>query len=107
MTSFLDTTGRTWDWKFIPIDMPYSEWSMHKSASDRIAPFKRIFKNRVVVKCNIFHVMGTDEDELFLNTVGTTFATQTKPWRLEVDFWKSFVNIDRTFLTDLDSAWMV
>ena len=29
--AFLDSVGRGWEWKFIPKDMPMSEWSAHNA----------------------------------------------------------------------------
>lgn len=34
--SFLDPCGRAWEWKFIPKDMPMSEWSVHNTALLRL-----------------------------------------------------------------------
>ncbi|KAK4167641.1 hypothetical protein QBC43DRAFT_311164 [Cladorrhinum sp. PSN259] len=34
--SFLDPVGRSWEWKFIPKDMPMSEWSVHNTALLRL-----------------------------------------------------------------------
>ncbi|KAK4232195.1 hypothetical protein QBC38DRAFT_464667 [Podospora fimiseda] len=34
--SFLDSLGRSWEWKFIPKDMPMSEWSVHNTALLRL-----------------------------------------------------------------------
>jgi hypothetical protein len=51
-------------------------------------------------------VMGTDERNLRQLTEGVTWAVQTKPWRLEVDFWRSFVNVEEEFLEGLDRRWL-
>ncbi|KAK4095743.1 hypothetical protein N658DRAFT_511804 [Parathielavia hyrcaniae] len=34
--SFVDPTGRVWEWKFIPKDMALSEWSIHNSVMLRL-----------------------------------------------------------------------
>lgn len=39
--AFADGLGRTWEWKFVPKDMPYSEWSIHRQLKQRIAPYRR------------------------------------------------------------------
>ena len=63
-------------------------------------------EERVIVKRNLFLVMGTDEDDLFELAAGVTFAIQTRPFRLEVDLWKSFVNVDIAFLEALNDKWL-
>ncbi|MCJ1290653.1 hypothetical protein MMC34_002195 [Xylographa carneopallida] len=82
--SFHDCIGRVWEWKFIPKDMPYSE-------------------GKVVLKSDLFLVMGEDEKDLQKLATAVTFAIQTRPWRLEIDLWKSFVNVDLKFL----KRWMI
>lgn len=105
-TSFRDMVFRTWDWKFVPKDMPNSEWSIHFAASQRIEPYKKVLGDRVVVKREKFLVMGTDEKDLFRLASITAFAIQTRPWRWEVDLWKSFVNVDLKFVEELDERWL-
>lgn len=105
-TSFRDLNERTFDWKFVPKDMPNSEWSIHFAASQRIEPYKKYLGDRVVVKREKYLVMGTDEKDLFRLASVTAFAIQTRPWRWEVDLWKSFVNVDVKFVEDLDERWM-
>lgn len=34
--SFVDPTGRVWEWKIIPKDMPMSEWSVHNTIMLRL-----------------------------------------------------------------------
>jgi hypothetical protein len=106
-TSFRDLTGRRFIWMFVPKDMACSEWSIHKTARDRIEPFKKFFGDRISIKRDAFLVMGEDEKDLFRLTAAATFAIQMRPWRWEVDLWKSFVNVDMEFLKDLDERWMV
>jgi hypothetical protein len=50
--------------------------------------------------------MGTDEKNLFRLATATTFAILTRPWRWEVDLWKSFLNVDFRFLEGLDDRWL-
>lgn len=104
--AFQDALGRVWQWKFIPKDMPYSEWSVNHQARMRIEPFKRKLGDRVFVKRDLFLVMGTDERDLLKVAAAATYAIQTDPWRLEVDVWRSFVNVDLRFLEGLDRAWL-
>jgi hypothetical protein len=106
MCSFLDDRGRCWEFKFIPKDMPFSEWSIHQQLSSRLEPYKRIFGQQVLVAKDLVLVMGTDERNLRQLTEGVTWAVQTKPWRLEVDFWRSFVNVEEEFLERLDRRWL-
>ena len=35
-TAFLDPSGRSWQWKFLPKDMPASEWSIHNTVRLRL-----------------------------------------------------------------------
>lgn len=107
MSAFLDDRGRAWEFKFLPKDMPYSEWSIHRQVSSRIEPYRRMLvKEKVVVAKDLILVMGTDEKECRRLSEGVTYAIQTKPWRMEVDFWRSFVGIDLDFLVGLDHRWL-
>jgi hypothetical protein len=105
-TSFTDGLGRTWEWKFIPKDMPYSEWSIHQQGRMRMKPYAKQFGDRVMVRRDSFLVMGENEEDLLRLAVAATFGIVTRPWRLEVDLWKSFVNVDIKFLEDLDKMWL-
>ena len=104
--AFFDALGRVWQWKFIPKDMPYSEWSMNHQARMRLEPFKHKFGDRVFVKRDLFLVMGVDEKDLFRYATAAVYAVQTDPWRLEVDLWRSFVNVDLAGLEALDPKWL-
>ncbi|KAH7067817.1 hypothetical protein FB567DRAFT_256347 [Paraphoma chrysanthemicola] len=106
MCAFLDDRGRCWEFKFIPKDMPYSEWSVHQQLSLRLEPYKKIFGQQVIVAKDLVLVMGRDEKNLRQLAEGVTWAVQTKPWRLEIDFWRSFVNVDVKFLEELDRRWL-
>ena len=106
MCSFLDDRGRCWEWKFIPKDMPYSEWSVHQQLSLRLQPYEHVWGNQVWVAKDLIVVMGKDEKECRRYSEGVTWMVQTKPWRLEIDFWRSFVNVDGEFLEGLDPAWL-
>lgn len=86
--------------------MAGAEWSMHSNLDERLDPYRKRFGSRLVSKRDMVLVMGTDEQELKKHAVCATFALQTAPWRWEVDLWKSFVNVDMTFLEDLDKRWL-
>ena len=105
-TSFQDLVGRKFTWMFVPKDMPFSDWSMHHAARLRILDFMEQLAGRVVVKRNAYLVMGTDEQDLLKLAAATAFAIQRRPWRWEVDLWKSFVNVDYQFLEGLDDVWL-
>ncbi|KAK3716958.1 hypothetical protein LTR37_006013 [Vermiconidia calcicola] len=102
MSSFSDTAGRSWEWRFVSKDMPGSEWSIQKGVKIRVERFKKQFRKQVVVKRDMLLVMGKDEEDLKRLVLGVTFAVQTSPWRTEVDLWKSFVNVNLDFLEGLD-----
>ena len=57
-------------------------------------------------KRDLYVVMADDAEELMKLATGVMFALQTKPWKLEVDLWKSFVNVDLAFLEGLDDKWL-
>lgn len=129
-TSFSDTIGRAWEFKFVPKDMPGSEFSIQKSVEDRLngaalpqivtgpqgtrmvqprfsAPrFHNLFRGKTAVKRDMVLVMGQNEKDLERLTTAATFALQTNPWRLEIDFYKSFVNVDLQLLEGLDDKWL-
>lgn len=50
--------------------------------------------------------MGQDQRELKETMLGTVFAMHTNPWRVEIDFWKSFIDVDLEFLDSLDKTWV-
>lgn len=105
-TEFTDGLGRAWEFCFVPKDMPGSEYSIHHAARLRTLPFKHLFKDKVLIKKDLFLVMGEDEEDLLKYAVATTFAIQTDPWRLEVDLWRSFVNVDVGFVEALKTEWL-
>jgi hypothetical protein len=103
--AFEDEIGRYWHWKFVPKDMAGSEWSMQKAVEIRVDRFKKQFRKQVIVKRDMLLVMAESEEELTRFAIAVTFAVQTNPWRMDIDLWKSFVNIDLAFLEALDEAW--
>ncbi|TVY87687.1 hypothetical protein LAWI1_G006032 [Lachnellula willkommii] len=105
-TAFRDLIGRRFIWMFVPKDMPCSEWSIHMSARMRVMPWKKSFGDKVVVKRDKYLVMGETEEECRRLTVACAFAIQMRPWRWEVDLWKSFVGVDTGFVEGLDDAWL-
>lgn len=90
----------------MPKDMPCSEYSIHHSASRRIAPYKKWFGDRVVLKRDKFLILGKDMEECMMLTAAVTWCVQTKPWRWEVDLWKSFINVEAGFVEGLDDRWL-
>lgn len=104
--SFTDALGRAWEWNFQPKDLPDSETSIHYTAGLRILLFKHLLEERVVLKRDLYLVMGRDEKDLGKFAITTTFVIQMEPWRMEVDLWKSFVNVDMGFLEGLDGRWL-
>jgi hypothetical protein len=106
MCSFLDDRGRAWYFRFIPKDMPYSEFSVHQQLSLRLEPYRDIFGSQVFVAKDLIVVMGKDAKDLRKLAEGVTWAVQTRPWRLEIDFWRSFVNIDLEFMEGLHEKWL-
>lgn len=103
--AFYDAQGRAWEWRFIPKDMPFSEWSVHQQLRTRIQPFRKALGDKVVVMRDMLLVMGNDEEELLTVAAATTYAVTTDPWRLEIDLWRSFVNVDMKFLGNLPGHW--
>jgi hypothetical protein len=103
----LDST--TLEWKFIPKDMPFSEWSCHFNLSNRLqdlwAALDGWRKNKVKIRRDVVLIMGEDEEDLLNLATAATFLIQTHPRRLEVDFWKSFVNVDIDFIGGLKDEW--
>lgn len=106
LCTFLDDRGRCWEFKFVPKDMPYSEWSIHHQLHLRLQPYKKMFGRQVVVAKDLVLVMGTDVKDLRKLAEGVTWAIQTRPWRMEVDLWRSFINVDVEFLEELDRRWL-
>lgn len=104
--AFLDSAGRTWEWKFVPKDMPGSEYSAHNTISSRLQILKGQFGDRVISRGDLILVMGEDAADLFRTSMAVTFAIQTKPWLREIDLWKSFINVDLEFVQQLDSFWL-
>lgn len=71
---------------------------------------KRVMKKgklrgRAETKRDMVLVMGVDERDLRRHATAPVFALQDNPWRFEVDFGKSFGNVDWPFLEGLDAMW--
>lgn len=105
----MDPVGRAWEWKFIPKDFDESEWSAHLGTLKRLTlVFDRAeqhgsidLRRNVAFRGDAIMVMAEDEEEeeeLFRLSTIVTFAMQTKPWLMEVDLWKRFVNVGLEFL---------
>lgn len=105
-TAFRDLIGRRYIWMFVPKDMGCSKFSMHYTAKTRIIPYENtFFKGSVVTKRDKYLVMGKDEGNCKRLTAAAVFAAECKPWRQEVDLWKSFLNVDEKFLKGLKEKW--
>ena len=105
--SFFDAHGREWTWKFVPKDMPESEWSIHMQLKMRLARYRRVLtEERVRTRRDLVIVMGEDAQDCVRLATMVAFAIQTRPWRLEVDLWRSFVNVDMEFLDGLQDPWL-
>lgn len=79
---FLDDRGRNWEFKFVPKDMPYSEWSIHQQLTLRMEPYRKMLpKRKVIVAKDLLLVMGTDAAECRRLSEGATYAVQTRPVR--------------------------
>jgi hypothetical protein len=105
-TSFLDPSGRSWEWRFVPKDMPGSEISAHTTTTKRLEWIKSHVKDKVMSRGDLILVMGQDEFELLRLSTLVTFAMQTKPWLREIDLWKSFINVELDVLEGLDPFWL-
>lgn len=117
---------------FVPKDMACSEYSMHYNVKARIlggvggwqgpnpvggaygrgslSPAqsgweKTFFKGSVVTKRDKYLVMGKDAEDCKRLTAATVFAAECRPWRQEVDLWKSFLGVDEQFLKGLKEEW--
>lgn len=62
-TAFIDTIGRSWMWKFLPKDMPASEWSIHNTVRLRLGALRQI-------------MMGVSDEELAKAAVERAAAQQ-------------------------------
>ena len=106
INSFCDARRRPWEWNFCPKDFPYTERSMHHSSRLRIRQYQHLLGERVFVKRDLFLVMGENEEDLLKYATAATFAIIGEPWRLEIDLWRSFVNIDMGFVENLKAEWL-
>ncbi|RFU76443.1 mfs allantoate [Trichoderma arundinaceum] len=104
--SFLDSVGRPWEWKFVPKDMPGSEFSIHHTVGSRLELLRKQFGDKVVSRGDLILVMGEEAADLLKHCTAVTFALQTKPWLREVDLWKSFINVELGLLQGLDPSWL-
>lgn len=104
--SFADARGRTWEFNFCPKDFPFTERSMHWNSSMRINHYQHVLGRRVFVKRDLFLVMGENEEDLLKSATAATFAVISEPWRLEIDLWRSFINVDMAFLENLKEEWL-
>ncbi|THV98725.1 hypothetical protein D6D26_06262 [Aureobasidium pullulans] len=104
-TSFADDIGRTWEWKFVPKDMPFSEWSIHHALRLRLNEYEKKIEGKVFLKGDKVLVVGKNREMCRNYSTIAYFAVTTRPWRLEVDVWKSFFGVKLDFLEGLDGRW--
>ncbi|KAI4730719.1 hypothetical protein E4T49_01497 [Aureobasidium sp. EXF-10728] len=104
-TSFADDIGRTWEWKFVPKDMPFSEWSIHHALRLRLNEYEKTIEGKVFLKGDKILVVGKNSEMCRNYSTIAYFALTTRPWRLEVDVWKSFFGVKLEFLEGLDERW--
>lgn len=104
--SFSDARGRSWEFNFMPKDFSHAEKSMHFNTQKRINQYEHVLGERVFVKRDLILVMGENEEDLLKYATAATFAIIEEPWRLEIDLWRSFVNIDLRFLENLKEEWL-
>lgn len=111
---FMDSCGRSWEFKFVPKDLEGSELSAMHATSSRVKLVVERARMRsgvdlgrhFVSRGDAILVMAESEEELLRLSTMATFAMQTKPWLREVDLWRSFVNVELDFLEGLDPAWL-
>ncbi|KAH3968528.1 hypothetical protein HBI25_157140 [Parastagonospora nodorum] len=82
--AFLDDRGRAWEFKFVPKDMPYSEWSIHHQLSLRLEPWKKIFGLQVIVCKDLVLVMGRDKADCRLLSASSLIFTRFALQRLHI-----------------------
>ncbi|KAB5546808.1 hypothetical protein GE09DRAFT_192302 [Coniochaeta sp. 2T2.1] len=73
--SFLDPCGRAWEWKFLPKDMPHSEWSIHNTVRLRLG-------------CLWQAIMGVSDAELAAAAAASRKAKTAKSFWSKDEKWK-------------------
>jgi len=86
--------------------MPQSEWSKQHNIDLRLARIKKQFGRQFEVKRDIVLVMAEDEEEMPGLLTQMVFQIQTHNCGYEVDWWRTFVNVELGFLEELDKAWL-
>lgn len=85
--------------------MPFSEWSMNHSLGLHLESLKETeLRHSFESKGNMVSVMSETKEQLSSVLTPVVFMLQSNPWRIEVDFWKSFIDVDFPFLEKLDKA---
>ena len=79
---------------------------MQHNTDLRLERIKKQFGRNFEVKRDMVLVMAKTEEELPGLLTSIVFQLQTDPWRFEIDWWKTFVNVDLEFLTGLDKVWL-
>ena len=63
-------------------------------------------RDKVVVNRDIILISGDNQEDLEKWMLGTVFGIQGNPWRLEIDCWRSFIDVELGFLEGLDKEWL-
>lgn len=95
--AFIDSCGRSWEFKFVPKDLEDSELrAMHATSSRIKFVVERArmhdgvdLSGHFVPRGDAVLVMAESEKELLRLSTIATFVMQTKPWLREVDLWRS------------------
>jgi hypothetical protein len=85
--------------------MPFSEWSIHHALRLRLNEYEQKIKGKVFLKGDKILVVGKNREMCRNYSTIAYFALTTRPWRLEVDVWKSFFGVKLDFLEGLDQSW--
>lgn len=106
-TRFIDSANRLWEWKVVPKDAFNGQALMSDLVRKILEPVEPFLGVKLVSWSSLVLVMAQDENELLRHCTAVTFRIQAlRPWLLEIDLWKSFVNVDLEFLEGLEPHWL-
>lgn len=103
--TFVDGTGRMWEWEFCAKDSGVSQLFMNHAMDKRLEVVKSKLGEQIINGRDLVFVLGRNEEELFRNCLAVTLCIQTKPWTFELDPWKSFINVELELLKRLPCHW--
>lgn len=118
-TTIQDTEGRVWEWLKTPKDLPFSELDMHcKLLEMQAGPHKPVnprqpsetrdetdVKKHTRVRVDTVIVMYANEEEARELTWLAAGYFRKRPIGLDIDWARSFVNVDADFLLNLREEW--